>query len=590
MRTVPWKTIQPQKFLRAAENCHLCCEYSLVPRLSIRANDAYHSVAPQLVASRVRDEIEAAGGKAVANYDSVEDGEKIIQTAIDTFGHIDILINNAGILRDKSFKNMTDRDFDFVYKVHLAGTFKCTKAAWPYFVRQGHGRIINTTSASGLFGNFGQVNYASAKLAIVGLTKALAVEGKGSNIFCNAICPVVASRMTETVMSPEELMNIRPELVAPFVAFLVHRSTTSETGSIFEIGGGHMGKLRWQRTQCLQVSNNTPISLDELLLRWNRFNCSDPSRPSSDAAYSVSPSVNPAGLRFDGRVVIVTAGSTPTGRHICKQLASLGACVVINDSTGTGSIVAEIQHDGGRAIGCQIPPGKSDILIKTALQTFGKIDILIDNDEYPLRRPFGELTELQWESTVHDQLRGNFQLLKAAYPYMTRQKYGRIVCIFGSNVLGGNVGASEQCAAKHGILGMAKTLAIEGRKNNILVNSVSVNPEAGLSMSEDCSQHISPANISSLVLLLASDRLPEPSSGLLLEIDSRSCSTVGWQRTRGYSYPTDGNITPEMVASKWQTIVDFDNGLCDHPKTSQEGVKYVMESAFKGKRASTSKL
>jgi multifunctional beta-oxidation protein len=116
----------------------------------------------------VVDEIKKAGGKAAANYDSVENGERIIQTAIDAFGRVDILINNAGILRDISFKNMKDQDWDLINTVHIKGAFKCARAAWPHFRKQKYGRVINTASAAGLFGSFGQANYSAAKLAQVG--------------------------------------------------------------------------------------------------------------------------------------------------------------------------------------------------------------------------------------------------------------------------------------------------------------------------------------------------------------------------------------------------------------------------------------
>lgn len=109
-------------------------------------------------------EIKAAGGQAVPNYDSVENGDRIIDTAIQAFGRIDILINNAGILRDVSFKNMTDQDWDLVVKVHVKGSYKCARAAWPHFRRQKYGRVINTTSAAGLFGSFGQANYSGAHI------------------------------------------------------------------------------------------------------------------------------------------------------------------------------------------------------------------------------------------------------------------------------------------------------------------------------------------------------------------------------------------------------------------------------------------
>lgn len=138
----------------------------------------------------VVDEIKAAGGKAVANYDSVENGERIIDTAIKAFGRVDILLNNAGILRDISFKNMKDEDWDLITKVHIRGAYKCTRAAWPHFRKQKYGRVINTASAAGLFGGFGQTNYSAAKLAMVGFTETLAKEGAKYNIICNVIAPI----------------------------------------------------------------------------------------------------------------------------------------------------------------------------------------------------------------------------------------------------------------------------------------------------------------------------------------------------------------------------------------------------------------
>lgn len=138
----------------------------------------------------VVEEIKAAGGKAVANYDSVTNGDKIIETAIQNFGRIDILLNNAGILRDVSLKNMKDQDWDLIMDVHVKGSYKCARAAWPHFRKQKFGRVINTASAAGLFGNFGQANYSAAKLAMVGFTETLAKEGAKYNIHANVIAPI----------------------------------------------------------------------------------------------------------------------------------------------------------------------------------------------------------------------------------------------------------------------------------------------------------------------------------------------------------------------------------------------------------------
>jgi len=199
-------------------------------------------------AQQVVNEIKKNGGKAIANYDSVTDGDKIVKAAIDAFGRIDIVINNAGILRDTSFQKMTDQQWDIIHQVHLHGAYKVTKAAWPYFREQKYGRIIMTSSAAGVYGNFGQANYSSAKLALVGFANSLAKEGQKLNIYCNTICPLAGSRMTETVLPPDLVKALRPEYIAPLVAFLCH-DTCSANGDLFELGAGWVSKLRWQRTK-----------------------------------------------------------------------------------------------------------------------------------------------------------------------------------------------------------------------------------------------------------------------------------------------------------------------------------------------------
>ncbi|XP_043915273.1 peroxisomal multifunctional enzyme type 2 [Protopterus annectens] len=198
-------------------------------------------------ADRVVEEIKAKGGKAVANYDSVEDGEKLVQTALDSFGRIDILVNNAGILRDRSFTRISNTDWDLIHKVHLRGSFLVTRAAWNHMKNQKFGRIIMTSSAAGIYGNFGQANYSAAKLGVLGLSNTLAVEGAKYNIHSNTIAPTAGSRLTQTVM-PEELLNsLKAEYVSPLVLWLCHESC-EENGSLFEVGAGWIGKLRWERT------------------------------------------------------------------------------------------------------------------------------------------------------------------------------------------------------------------------------------------------------------------------------------------------------------------------------------------------------
>mmetsp|Transcript_4695 Transcript_4695/g.10346 ORF Transcript_4695/g.10346 Transcript_4695/m.10346 type:complete len:301 (+) Transcript_4695:80-982(+) len=193
------------------------------------------------------DEIRRLGGTAIANYDSVLDGDKIVKSAVDAFGKVDIVVNNAGILRDVSFRKMTDQDWDTVNQVHLKGAYAVTHAAWPHMEKNEFGRIIFITSSTGLYGSFGQANYAAVKSAVLGLTFTLALEGKKRNIRVNAIAPLAASRMMETVRSKEELAKIPPSSIAKMVAVLAHESCDS-TGGIYELGGHWISKLGWRRT------------------------------------------------------------------------------------------------------------------------------------------------------------------------------------------------------------------------------------------------------------------------------------------------------------------------------------------------------
>jgi len=221
-------------------------------------------------ADKVVDEIKKAGGVAVANYDSVEDGDKIIKTAIDAFGRVDIVINNAGILRDISFAKMKDVDWDLIFKVHVFGAYKVTKAAWPYMMDQGYGRIIMTTSAAGIYGNFGQANYSAGKLALYGFANTLSKEGRKKNVFCNTIAPVAGSRMTATVMPPDLLEALKPDYVAPLVAYLCHESST-ENGGLFEVGGGWMSKLRWERTEGGFVDISKPVTPEDVVSQFAKI-------------------------------------------------------------------------------------------------------------------------------------------------------------------------------------------------------------------------------------------------------------------------------------------------------------------------------
>jgi NAD(P)-dependent dehydrogenase (short-subunit alcohol dehydrogenase family) len=212
---------------------------------------AGHSMADQVVA-----EIEKAGGKAAASYDSVSTvagGAAIAKTALDAFGQIDVLVNNAGILRDKSFGNMDEDLWDSVIAVHLKGAYCVTRPVFLHMKERGQGgSIINTSSTSGLEGNFGQSNYGAAKAGIAGLTRCLALEGQRNGIRVNAIAPVAFTRMTEDLagMKAQGMAErLDPKLVAPLIVYLASDLSKEITKRIFFIGGGKISEMRMVRTE-----------------------------------------------------------------------------------------------------------------------------------------------------------------------------------------------------------------------------------------------------------------------------------------------------------------------------------------------------
>jgi NAD(P)-dependent dehydrogenase (short-subunit alcohol dehydrogenase family) len=213
-------------------------------------------------AQKVVDEIKAAGGEAVPNYDSVatpEGGQSIVKTALDSFGKVDIIINNAGILRDTSFKNMTKDQVEPVLDVHLKGAFYVTQPAWQLMRDQGYGRIVNTSSGAGVFGNFGQANYGAAKMGLVGLTRVLAVEGAKNNIKVNAIAPVAKTRMTEELLGPVA-DKLGPEFVTPLVTYLVHEDVPV-SGEVYSVGGGRVARVFIGVTPGIVDHNLSPESV-----------------------------------------------------------------------------------------------------------------------------------------------------------------------------------------------------------------------------------------------------------------------------------------------------------------------------------------
>jgi len=222
-------------------------------------------------AAKVVAEIKAFGGEAIANGSSVTDDAGValmVKQAMDAWGRIDILIANAGVLRDKSFAKMEMSDFEFVVGVHLMGSVKPVKAVWEIMREQNYGRIVVTTSSTGLYGNFGQTNYGAAKLSLVGFMNSLKLEGQKNNIHVNAIAPVAATRMTENIMPPAVFEKLKPEYVTPGVVFLC--SDEAPTGAILTAGGGAFALARLYETEGVYLGDGG-LSVEEVRDNWGKI-------------------------------------------------------------------------------------------------------------------------------------------------------------------------------------------------------------------------------------------------------------------------------------------------------------------------------
>jgi NAD(P)-dependent dehydrogenase (short-subunit alcohol dehydrogenase family) len=222
-------------------------------------------------AQAVVEEIKALGGEAIANGSSVTDDAGVahmVKQAMDQWGRIDVLIANAGILRDKSFSKMEIADFELVLNVHLLGTVKPTKAVWEIMRAQNYGRIVVTTSSSGLYGNFGQSNYGAAKLGIIGFMNTIKLEGQKNNVHINAISPVAATRMTENIMPPAMLERLKPEYVTPGVVYLA--SEEAPTGAILAAGAGVFALARIYETEGVNLGEGG-LSAEEVRDSWDKI-------------------------------------------------------------------------------------------------------------------------------------------------------------------------------------------------------------------------------------------------------------------------------------------------------------------------------
>lgn len=559
----------------------------------------HDSKAADVVVSEIKDKY---NGIAVANYDSVNDaGDKIIKTAIDNFGRVDILVNNAGILRDSSFAKMSEKDFASVVDVHLNGAYKLTKAAWPYMKKQKFGRIINTCSPAGLYGNFGQANYSAAKLGLVGFGETLAKEGFRFNIYVNSISPLAKSRMTEKVVPPHILKQLAPEKIAPLVLYLTHEQT-KVTNSIFELAAGFYSQVRWERSSG-QIFNPDPETFtpETILNKWasivdyrdKPFNKVQHPTQLSDYNDLITkahklPANEQGSTKVESlkdKIVIVTGAGGGLGRSHALWFAKYGAKVVVNDIKAPEPVVDEINkiYGDGSAI-----PDKHDVvtqpteIVKTALDAFGRVDVLVNNAGILRDRSFLKMTDEEWYAVLRVHLFSTYGLSKAVWPVFLKQRSGYIINTTSTSGIYGNFGQANYAAAKAAILGLSKTLALEGSKHGIKVNTIAPHAETAMTKTifsqTELSNHFDPSQVSPFVVLLASDELQKTAgsrgvSGQLFEVGGGWCGQTRWQRSKG---AVGLDPTPEFIRDNWSSIVDFTKSI--NPKSTQESSMAILQA------------
>ncbi len=318
-------------------------------------------------------EIMAAGGEAVANYDSVstvEGGQAIVDTAMEAFGRIDILINNAGILRDKTLVKMSPADWDAVRNVHLDGAYYVTQPAFKIMKAQGYGRIVMTTSAAGLYGNFGQTNYSAAKMGLVGLASTLKIEGRKYDIKVNTVAPIALTRLTEDILPPNMQEKLKPEFVAPLVLYLCSEGCP-ESGGIYNAGAGYFNRVAVLSAGGLALGGGDVATPEEMAGAWDEVLSLDGAQEYTDAmatfgpmmdALSGKPAAKPKPKAVKKAAPAAEAAPAKSGVSAADVFAGMPDAFVADAAAGVDVVFQyKLSGDGGGEWYCTIADGACSV-------------------------------------------------------------------------------------------------------------------------------------------------------------------------------------------------------------------------------------
>ena len=511
------------------------------------------------VAQEVVDGIVAAGGSAVASTESVtawDGGQRIIETAVDTFGGIDIVVTVAGILCDRMLYNMSEEEWDDVIAVHMKGTFTVVRHAAPIFRQQRGGRIITFSSGSGLVGSIGQSNYGAAKSGIAGFTKVIAKDLGKYGVTANSIAPRAETRMIASIPgNVQEMMVERgalpaaderswePRDVAPFVAYLATDGAAQINGQVFLVYGGNVTHLALpRRVNTIYTSNPTGCwELDDLdvlapkvLLQGSQSitggsEFAEINPGSGSPAPAVINSRN--GKRLEGKVAVVTGSGRGIGRGVAKLLAREGASVVVNDvgaaldgqgedATPAAQVVEEISELGGKAVASYhsvaTAVGGANI-VQQALDEFGRLDIVITPAGILRDRMIFNMTEKEWDDVIAVHLKGTYSVVRPASEIFRQQKSGRIVTFSSVSGLYGQGGQSNYGAAKDAIAGFTRVVAKELARYNATANIIS--PGASTRMTD---------SVPDSTRAMRGGPFPPPMEGMLTSEPDQVAPMVVW--------------------------------------------------------------
>ncbi|ODV76779.1 NAD(P)-binding protein [Suhomyces tanzawaensis NRRL Y-17324] len=548
----------------------------------------------------VVEEIKKNGGVAVADYNNVLDGAKIVDTAVKAFGTVHVVVNNAGILRDTQFKKMDEKTFQLLIDVHLNGAYKVTRAAWPYFRKQNFGRVINTASPAGLYGNFGQANYSAAKLGLLGFAESLAKEGEKYNIRANTIAPLARSRMTESILPPPILEQLNPEKVAPLVLYLSHEENKLN-GETFEVAAGFYAQIRWERSGGVLFKPDASFTAEAVGAKFEEIlNFDDSAKPEllknqhpkmlndyqslTNAARELKPfdASGISKISLKDKVVLITGAGAGLGRDYALFFAKYGAKVVVNDFKDASKVVDEIKAAGGEAHADVHDVAKdSQAIIDNVIGKYGTIDILINNAGILRDKSFAKITDEEWYSVQNVHLLGTYNLTRLAWPHFLEKKAGRVINITSTSGIYGNFGQTNYASAKAAILGFSRTIAIEGARANIKVNVVAPHAETAMTLTifrEGDKGLYHPDQVAPLLVYLASDELEV--TGELFEAGGGWIGSTRWQRAKG-AVSRDAHPTPEFIRDHLSEITDFTQGTAN-PKSTTESSMAILNAVDPG--------